>query len=452
MAAQPQLPYGSNRVAGQQQQQRAHTQGASTGAPLASYSGMLLSSSSTRSLTEGSSSSNVLLETDDVWENQRGNAMFGTPNYSAKGLLPTDRSQWSDAQGNFKLAKEKLQLPDPRQWEWVSDWMVDMHAGVDAEGWQYAFNFTSSSWSPECSRLDYVRRRRWKRLRRLRADLCPLVAEPNDVSTATAATTASTASHADQQKQQSQAAAGVEVSTSPQQLQQQQRGLSMASKWVDECPMLRIVRDIKLRSDLGRLDAVRKAVCAGAPCEGQSRAHLESAVDHVKERHLEQSVTRDVDDKGDTAEDLKSTQTSDHDVAREHAMLESLFGTRDPAQLKTKVLYQNPAASVLEMGTDTLLAPHSRSATCLCTLTLNRPRPLSCGYACSSFFRFLFLRADSQPLNGQTDAARPLPEHADRPAAPIRRAHLQLLQQQAPAHPGRHRLPAATATATSTVK
>ncbi|KNE64824.1 hypothetical protein AMAG_10159 [Allomyces macrogynus ATCC 38327] len=108
------------------------------------------------------------VEYEEVWENQRGTAIFGRPKFSAKSLLPTDRGPWSDERGNFRMPKDRLQLPDPAKWEWDGEWMIDMSGDVDPEGWQYAFNFGTFPWSAACGLTSYVRRRRWVRLRKPR--------------------------------------------------------------------------------------------------------------------------------------------------------------------------------------------------------------------------------------------------------------------------------------------
>ncbi|KAI9143162.1 hypothetical protein BKA69DRAFT_1062590, partial [Paraphysoderma sedebokerense] len=105
-----------------------------------------------------------IVESEEVWENQRGTTLFGKPKFSSKSLLPTDRGPFSDVNGNFKLEKEKIQLPSP-EWSWISDWAVDFSGDVDSEGWMYAFNFGNFPWSSNCGMTSYVRRRRWLRLR-----------------------------------------------------------------------------------------------------------------------------------------------------------------------------------------------------------------------------------------------------------------------------------------------
>ena len=103
---------------------------------------------------------------DVIWENQRGSSLFGKAKYSARSLLPTDFSPWSNDKGRFVLAKDKFQCPPT--WVNCSDWMVDMEGDVDAEGWRYAFSFGTSpeNYSSDSGSVKYVRRRKWLRMRR----------------------------------------------------------------------------------------------------------------------------------------------------------------------------------------------------------------------------------------------------------------------------------------------
>lgn len=94
-----------------------------------------------------------------IYENQRWNPISG---YSSSGL-PTDRYSWSDITGKQRRTKDHVKLLS-RQWQWVSDWLVDFHVagGVDRDGWQYAVDFPST-YHAQKHFTDYVRRRRWYR-------------------------------------------------------------------------------------------------------------------------------------------------------------------------------------------------------------------------------------------------------------------------------------------------
>ncbi|XP_073983179.1 tectonin beta-propeller repeat-containing peroxin 23 isoform X1 [Rhodnius prolixus] len=94
-----------------------------------------------------------------VYENQRWNPLSG---FTSRGL-PTDRPMWSDSTGHHKRSKETTRLLS-MHWQWITDWAIDFKTpgGVDAEGWQYAVDF-STSYHARKHLTDYVRRRRWIR-------------------------------------------------------------------------------------------------------------------------------------------------------------------------------------------------------------------------------------------------------------------------------------------------
>lgn len=101
--------------------------------------------------------------------------------FKAKALLPTDPPAFCDLRGNFTMEIKYFQLPP--NWCWVSDWMIDMNAPVDEQGWSYNESFTaSSSWSPKNiqKRVSMVRRRKWTRMRRLKGVTSPVSAESDN--------------------------------------------------------------------------------------------------------------------------------------------------------------------------------------------------------------------------------------------------------------------------------
>ncbi|CAG8609430.1 16380_t:CDS:10 [Funneliformis mosseae] len=105
---------------------------------------------------------------DILYENQRGLFLFGLPKFSSKALNQVDPNSWTDRNQKYSpMDIYNFQLPDPT-WEWVhKEWLIDMSGDVDEEGWEYAFNFHSSSWHGCYQPLrSFVRRRRWIRLRR----------------------------------------------------------------------------------------------------------------------------------------------------------------------------------------------------------------------------------------------------------------------------------------------
>jgi hypothetical protein len=108
-----------------------------------------------------------LLEvTEEVYENQR-KPVLGSA-FSSQHLVKVERPAWSDEKGRPRV-KRSVQLP--RGWSWLDDeWVVDMRGGsVDADGWQYAFNwprkFSVASEYHDTPNGRFVRRRRWIRRR-----------------------------------------------------------------------------------------------------------------------------------------------------------------------------------------------------------------------------------------------------------------------------------------------
>ncbi|CAB4067726.1 TECPR1 [Lepeophtheirus salmonis] len=99
-----------------------------------------------------------------IFENQRWNPLTG---FTAHGLLPTDRSSWSNKSGRVSLTKDNIKPPSIH-WKWATDWIVsfDTPGGVDKDGWQYASDFPNK-YQGKSSTFDYVRRRRWMKKAKL---------------------------------------------------------------------------------------------------------------------------------------------------------------------------------------------------------------------------------------------------------------------------------------------
>jgi hypothetical protein len=56
-------------------------------------------------------------------------------------LLPTDRPQWSNEDGQEAI--DHLELVPPPGWIWQDQaWVVDFTRAVDKDGWEYAFDFS----------------------------------------------------------------------------------------------------------------------------------------------------------------------------------------------------------------------------------------------------------------------------------------------------------------------
>ena len=104
----------------------------------------------------------------EVWENQRYQVGVG---FNKEGLLPTDRSNYSDKDGTkhfntMEEANEGLITPG---WRWVADsqWLVNSVRGNprDGPGWSYAIDFVNDeeNYAKDMNALHYVRRRVYHR-------------------------------------------------------------------------------------------------------------------------------------------------------------------------------------------------------------------------------------------------------------------------------------------------
>ncbi|KAI9295195.1 hypothetical protein K502DRAFT_365198 [Neoconidiobolus thromboides FSU 785] len=125
-------------------------------------------------------SCNVVEEYDILYENQRGFYILGIPKYSANLLNPMDPPGWCDRNcKGIPVDIYTYPLPDPT-WEWVDDkWMIDMSGDVDPHGWQYAFHFKNHTWRGETKAFhNFVRRRRWIRLRRKKQEHIYIMGSP----------------------------------------------------------------------------------------------------------------------------------------------------------------------------------------------------------------------------------------------------------------------------------
>jgi hypothetical protein len=134
--------------------------------------------------------SNRILEVEDeVFENQRRPALSFNPQFSAAELTPVERGPWTDEIGRPRI---KRNVVLPVGWNWVSDWSIDrsdIGEKCDADGWRYAFNwprelsFAKSYYpTPDKPLRNFVRRRRWVRVRRLDAMAGPMDLEPEPES------------------------------------------------------------------------------------------------------------------------------------------------------------------------------------------------------------------------------------------------------------------------------
>ena len=111
----------------------------------------------------------------EVWENQRNYPVLG---WSSR-LLPTDPyPPFSDSAGHV-LTFEMCELMLPLDMDWLMDWTVQRQADTDADGWQYAVDW-SWEWSGKQRVLTTVRRRCWTREKAVRGSQQQLQAEKRD--------------------------------------------------------------------------------------------------------------------------------------------------------------------------------------------------------------------------------------------------------------------------------
>ncbi|GAA6022611.1 hypothetical protein JCM11491_000700 [Sporobolomyces phaffii] len=106
------------------------------------------------------------VETDVLWEHQRGLLVFGLPKFSSAALFQFDPSVWTDDTLRSSPYTPH-DFPCRPYWRWRDqEFMVDMGGDRDEEGWSYAVFFHSKHWRGEPSLFrSFVRRRRWIRTR-----------------------------------------------------------------------------------------------------------------------------------------------------------------------------------------------------------------------------------------------------------------------------------------------
>ncbi|PRP84152.1 hypothetical protein PROFUN_04143 [Planoprotostelium fungivorum] len=101
---------------------------------------------------------------EEIFENER--RLPFSREYSKNNLLPSDeRGGWSTRSGTPKSKEIKIS----NHWEWITDWFIDRERWCDPDGWEYAFHW-NNEWHSTSSHKSYVRRRKWKRVRRLKND------------------------------------------------------------------------------------------------------------------------------------------------------------------------------------------------------------------------------------------------------------------------------------------
>jgi len=98
-----------------------------------------------------------------IYENQKRSSMFS--NYSTMDM---DYPLWTDKSGNKTHCKEDQSLPS-NEWYWTTPWtLAASKINRDAEGWQYATGWNSTTWKNQSRAIHFVRRRIWKRTRAIK--------------------------------------------------------------------------------------------------------------------------------------------------------------------------------------------------------------------------------------------------------------------------------------------
>lgn len=103
---------------------------------------------------------------EEAYENERWLPMDG---FSSR-LLPTDRFQFSSADGTVNRRTDSIQLPSVA-WQWEDDWHLDCELDevrLDHDAWTYALDFPAK-YHPKKQWNSCVRRRKWFRYRRYNA-------------------------------------------------------------------------------------------------------------------------------------------------------------------------------------------------------------------------------------------------------------------------------------------
>lgn len=75
---------------------------------------------------------------------------------------------WTDVRGDAVTARDELVCPE--EWEWTSDWTVDLNRAVDEDGFEYTVEATFGGYGPVEKTYHLCRRRRWVRNRVLVTD------------------------------------------------------------------------------------------------------------------------------------------------------------------------------------------------------------------------------------------------------------------------------------------
>lgn len=94
-------------------------------------------------------------------------------NYSHENLFITDRKRFSRKSTGAQNSSDFPNIALPDGWEWLGPWEIEKIGHVDANGWCYAPDFKMMKYpcrkgSHKKKIIDFTRRRRWVRKRRLK--------------------------------------------------------------------------------------------------------------------------------------------------------------------------------------------------------------------------------------------------------------------------------------------
>ena len=80
-----------------------------------------------------------------------------------------DYPLWTDRNGKETICKDDVSLPSGEDWYWKTAWtFAASKVDRDADGWQYATGWNSTSWKNQSRAIHFVRRRIWKRTRAIK--------------------------------------------------------------------------------------------------------------------------------------------------------------------------------------------------------------------------------------------------------------------------------------------
>lgn len=121
---------------------------------------------------------------DILYENERGGFLCGRALFSSQALGSLDAAPWTNVYHKpSPTSIHNAQVPDP-SWEWAwSDWHINQQEGMDEDGWEYSFAFSSKfSWHGPRWYHSFVRRRAWTR-KRIRKWPDDISADPHMLNT-----------------------------------------------------------------------------------------------------------------------------------------------------------------------------------------------------------------------------------------------------------------------------